>query len=367
MHPIVAAVDASWTPAVLPFAVAFAVCVATVPLTMALARRTGAVAMPDGDRHLHPEPTPRLGGLAMVAGFALAVALFGGTVEDRWTVVAICLAIGCAMAVDDLLDLPWWTKFVLEGGAGLAVALAGMSIDHLAVAGGHEVHFGLLALPITVAWIVGMQTSINLIDGVDGVAAGVVAIVAMVLLLAAINRLTPGHGPQDGVIVLAGALMGCCLGFLVWNFAPARVFMGDSGSHFLGTALGIMTILGVAKVAVALSLAVPLLALGMPIGDTAWAIVRRYRNGQGITAPDAGHIHHRLLNLGLTPRETALTFYLVTAILGTVSLWLFGHRRIVFVGVTLLVAALVLLLWRNRKRLALEAPIPPPQPARELD
>jgi UDP-GlcNAc:undecaprenyl-phosphate GlcNAc-1-phosphate transferase len=358
MHAtLLASVDAPWAPAILPLVVAAMVCTATVPATIWVARRAGAVAMPDADRHLHPTPTPRLGGLAMVAGFAVAVALFGGSVQDRWAVVAICVAIAAAMVVDDLLGLPWWSKFLLEIGAGLAVAAAGMTIEFLTLPGGHVIHFELLALPITVAWVVGMQTSINLIDGVDGVAAGVVAIVAMVMLLAAINRLSPQSQVQDGVIVMAGALMGCCLGFLVWNFAPARVFMGDSGSHFLGVALGIMTIQGVSKVAVALALAVPLVALGMPIGDTAWAIVRRYRSGQGITEPDAGHIHHRLLDLGLSPRETALTFYLVTAILGCFSLALFGHRRILAVGVVLLSLSLIGLLWRNARRPA-EARVP---------
>lgn len=343
-------ISAPWAPAVLPFMVAFAICGAAVPATMWLARRTGAVALPDEERHLHAAPTPRLGGLAMVLGFAVAVSIFGSSVEHRWEVVAVCVAIAVAMTLDDLLNLPWWTKFFLEAGAGLAVAGAGITISFLTIPGDHTIAFGLLATPITIAWIVGMQTSINLIDGVDGVAAGVVAIVAMVMLLAAVNRLTPDGGVQSGVIVMAGALMGCCGGFLLWNFAPAKVFMGDSGSHFLGVALGVMTVLGVAKIAVALSLAVPLVALGMPIGDTLWAIVRRYRNGSGITAPDAGHIHHRLLNLGLSPRETALTFYLVTGILGCFSLAVFGHRKILTVAVALLAVFLGALILRNRRR-----------------
>ncbi len=371
MAPPLATWDAPWVPAILPLLVAGFICTATVPVTMWLARRTGAMAVPDEERHLHPVPTPRLGGIAMVAGFAVAVAIFGSSVNDRGAVVAICVAIALTMVVDDLLNLPWWTKFLLEIGAGVAVGLIGITIDALTIPGDHTIHFGLLAMPLTVAWIVGMQTSINLIDGVDGVAAGVVGIVAVVLLLAAINRLTPDSQVQDGVIVMAGALTGCCLGFLVWNFAPARTFMGDSGSHFLGVALGIMTVQGVAKVAVALSLAVPLVALGMPIGDTLWAIVRRYRSGQGITAPDAGHIHHRLLDLGLSPRETAATFYLVTAILGCFSLALFGHRRILAVAVVLLSVLLVSLLWRNHRRppvaTAPSAVRPRGNPSGELD
>ena len=354
-HPL-ATLDAPWAPAILPFLLAMAVCTAVVPLTIVLARRTGALALPDEERHLHLQPTPRLGGLAMTAGFALSVAVFGSSVTDRWQIVGITAAIALAMTADDLLNLPWWTKFLVEAGAGLAVAVAGITIDLLTLPGDHTLHFGLLALPITVAWVIGMQTSINLIDGVDGVAAGVVAIVAVVLLLAAVNRL-PDNSVQSGVIVLSGALAGCCVGFLFWNFAPARVFMGDSGSHFLGVAVAVMTISGVAKVAVALSLAVPLVALGMPIGDTLWAIVRRYRSGQGITAPDAGHIHHRLLAMGLSPRETAGVFYMVTGILGCVGLAAFGHRRILAVAVVLLSLLLVGTVLRSLRRPS-AAPVP---------
>src|SRR5207302_7348928 len=134
---------------------------------------------------------------------------------------------------------------------------------------------GLLATPVTIVWVVGMQVSVNLLDGSDGVAAGVVAIVAAVCLLAAINRIESPHDVQTGVVILSGALMGCCVGFLIFNLPPARVFMGDSGSHFLGVALGMITILGVAKIVVGLSLLVPLIALALPIGDTAFAMVRR--------------------------------------------------------------------------------------------
>jgi len=133
--------------------------------------------------------------------------------------------------------------------------------------------------------------------------------------------------------------------------APARVFMGDSGSHFLGVALGVLTILGVAKEVAALSILIPLVALGLPIGDTAFAIYRRRRAGVGIAEPDAGHLHHRLLASGLTVRETALAFYLATAILGCFGLAIFGHRRILIVAVVLLAVALAGLIWHNRRRL----------------
>ncbi|HEX6539373.1 MAG TPA: MraY family glycosyltransferase [Candidatus Dormibacteraeota bacterium] len=342
-----------WLPALPPFLVASIVCIAGVPLSMALARRTGAVAEPDADRHIHAQPTPRLGGIAMFLGFAIAVAIFGESIAYRWQVVAVCAAITAAMAIDDIFDLSWRTKLFIEAGAGVLVAATGVLITFVAVPGlGHTTvwQLGWLAAPVTVAWITGMEVSVNFLDGADGVAAGVVAIVAAVMLLAAINRLESPGDVQSGVIVMSGAIMGCCLGFLVFNLPPARVFMGDAGSHFLGVALGMLTILGVAKIVVGLSLLVPLIALGLPISDTAYAIVRRRRAGRSAATPDAGHLHHRLLARGMTPLETALTFYLATGILGCIALTIYGHRKILDAALALLVVALAALVWRSRRR-----------------
>jgi UDP-GlcNAc:undecaprenyl-phosphate GlcNAc-1-phosphate transferase len=350
------AVSAPWLPALPPFLLASTMCMVAVPFSMLLARRIGrgAVDHPEQDeRRIHKEPTPRLGGLALYFGFALALAAFGGAIHTRWQIVGITGVVTVAMAVDDILGLPWYAKLSIETGAGVLAWVVGVAITFVAFPGSHGtsvLQLGFMALPVTLVWFVGLQTSINLLDGVDGVAAGVVALVAGVLLLAAINRLGPVENVQSDVIVMSGALMGCCVGFLVFNFAPARVFMGDSGSHFLGIALGMLTILGVAKLAVALSLLIPLVALGLPIGDTAFAIVRRRRAGRGIAYADTGHLHHRLLDMGFTPRETALAFYLATAILGCVGLAFFGHRRTLLIGVALLAVALVGLVWRNLRR-----------------
>ena len=342
-----------WLPALPPFLAAGAVCIAALPASIWLARRTGAVAEPDADRHIHSQPTPRLGGIAMFLGFAVAVAAFGSSIQYRWQVVAVCGAITIAMALDDIFDLSWKAKLTIEVGAGVLVAISGVLITFIAVPGLGSTsvwQLGWLAAPITIAWITGMEVSVNFLDGADGVAAGVVAIVAAVLLLAAINRLQAPGDVQSGVIVMSGAIMGCCLGFLVFNLPPARVFMGDSGSHFLGVALGMLTILGVSKIVVGLSLLVPLIALGLPISDTAYAIVRRKRAGRSPAEPDAGHLHHRLLARGMTPLETALTFYLATGILGCIALSIYGHRKILDAALALLVLALASLFWRSRRR-----------------
>ena len=342
-----------WLPALPPFLAAGAVCLAALPASIWLAKRSGAVAEPDADRHIHSQPTPRLGGIAMFLGFAVAVAAFGDSIQYRWQVVAVCGAITVAMALDDVVDLSWKAKLTIEVGAGVLVALSGVLITFIAIPGLGSTsvwQLGWLAAPITIAWITGMEVSVNFLDGADGVAAGVVAIVAAVLLLAAINRLQAPGDVQSGVIVMSGAIMGCCLGFLVFNLPPARVFMGDSGSHFLGVALGMLTILGVSKIVVGLSLLVPIIALGLPITDTAFAIVRRKRAGRSPAQPDAGHLHHRLLARGMTPLETALTFYLATGILGCIALSIYGHRKILDAALALLVLALVALFWRSRRR-----------------
>ena len=342
-----------WLPALPPFLAAGMVCIATLPLSIWLARRTGAVAEPDADRHIHTQPTPRLGGIAMFLGFAVAVAAFGDSIAFRWQVVAVCGAITIAMALDDIFDLSWRAKLSIEVGAGVLVAVSGVLITFIAVPGLGSTsvwQLGWLAAPVTIAWITGMEVSVNFLDGADGVAAGVVAIVAAILLLAAINRLQAPGDVQSGVIVMSGAIMGCCLGFLVFNLPPARVFMGDSGSHFLGVALGMLTILGVSKIVVGLSLLVPLIALGLPITDTAYAIVRRKRAGRSPAEPDAGHLHHRLLARGMTPLETALTFYLATGILGCIALSIYGHRKILDAALALLVLALGALFYRSRRR-----------------
>ena len=348
--------DAPWIPAVLPFLLASIVCIAGVPVTMALARRVGAVAHPDDERHLHDQSTPRLGGLAMFAGFALAIVVFGGGIASRWPLLLVCAGVVLAMTIDDIVDLAWWQKLVVIIGAGLAVYAMGIQIPFVALPGGQIISLGWLALPATVLWVAGMQVSINFLDGADGVAAGVVAIVAVIAMLAAINRISGPGDVQSGVVVLSGALMGCCTGFLVFNLPPARVFMGDSGANFLGVAIAVITIVGVAKIAVGLSLLVPLIALGVPISDTAWAIVRRRRAGLSPATPDAGHLHHRLRARGMTPMETALTFYLVTGVLGCLGLAVFGHRKILDVALVLLVLGLVGIFWRNHRR-----PTPPPE------
>ncbi len=345
--------------------VAVGVTVAFVPLARWLSFRLGAVDRPGG-RHIHARPTGRLGGLAMMAGFVAALVCLGRGIQDWWQIAVVAALVTVLLALDDVLGLPFWTKLAIQALCSLLVAgVFAITISSVSLPG-LALRLGWAAIPITVIWLMGMQNSINLLDGVDGLAAGVVAIVGGVLYLAAVNRLTV-EPRQAGVILLSAALIGACLGFLAFNFAPARIFMGDSGSHLLGMLVGVITVLGVAKVTVALALFVPVLALALPIGDTAYAIWRRRRQGVSFAHADARHLHHRLLALGLSQRETAVTFYLVTAILGCLGLALFGHRKILAVALGLLVLALGLLLWRvwHRGGLRHHRLVDPPAPGVE--
>jgi len=320
---------------------AFAICAVVVPVMILLSRRLGVMALPS-ERHPHPKPMPLLGGLAMFVGFGATVLLFLPQVDprERSGVVGVLLVSGLAavlLVADDRWSLPPLTKFGLQLLIAL-VAVVGLGtefqISFLSLPGVGIVRLGLLAVPVSLFWLVGMQNTVNLLDGVDGLAAGVVMIVAITLMFAGAGT----HQPD--VVQLSGALAGACGGFLLFNFSPARIFMGDSGSHFLGTALGVISILGVAKVAVAFALAIPILALALPIADTAWAIVRRGRTKASVAQPDLKHIHHRLLDFGLDARQTCFVFYSASGLLGAVGLTIFGHRRIVAV---VLVTWLVLL------------------------
>ncbi len=333
-----------FAPALLPAAVAFvATAVAVFPARW-LSLQVGAMAEP-GDRRIHSRPTARLGGLALYAGFGLAAAFFS-THPKTLAVLLGAAMITAIMAFDDLHGLRPVVKLGAQTMVSLIAILGfGIAIEFVAIPGLGVAQLGWLSIPLTLFWFVGLQNTINLLDGVDGLAAGVVAIVAGAILLAAINLLKPE------IVVLAGALIGACLGFLLFNWHPARVFMGDAGSHFLGFTLAALAVLSVAKATVVFALAVPIAALAIPIVDTVWAIIRRRLRGQSIGTADAEHLHHRLLDFGLSPRETALIFYFGTAIFAAIGLTIYGHRTILLGAMVLMLVGIVVIMVRRLRRI----------------
>jgi UDP-GlcNAc:undecaprenyl-phosphate GlcNAc-1-phosphate transferase len=334
------------------FIAALAATTLLVPLANRLARRMGAVAQPD-ERRIHKVPTPRLGGVALFGGW-----LFGLSVSLQWTPPAIGLVVGSTMVavvmtLDDAFGLPWGLKFGWQVAVALLMALGfGLSITYLRLPLAGIVQLGALGVVLSVVWLVGMQNTINLLDGVDGLASGVVGIAAGALMMVAIRE------NQRESVVLSAALVGCCAGFLVWNWSPARVFMGDVGSHFLGLALGGIALISTPAKGVTV-FAVVLPALAVPIADTAWAVWRRRREKRPITAPDLKHVHHLMLAAGLSQQETALVFYLISAILASLGLMIYGHRLVIgfFIACLLLAMAYIGWRWRRRRRSADGPPV----------
>jgi UDP-GlcNAc:undecaprenyl-phosphate GlcNAc-1-phosphate transferase len=335
-------------PTVFPFLTAFLVTVGLVPVSRWASFKLGAIARPGG-RNIHKDETGRLGGLALAGGFLAAGLIFasGGAYPGRQVagLLFIAAATTVALAYDDIRQLDARYKLLVQALLALAVPLvAGISIGYVNLGGGHVITFAApLGVLLTVVWLMGMQNTMNLLDGVDGLATGVAAIVAFALLLAAVNR-EQQHPDQLTVVLLCAGLLGSCLGFILFNFHPARIFMGDSGSHFLGMTLGIISILGIAKGAVVFALVVPAAALSVPIVDTGLAIIRRRRRRVSIAHPDTAHIHHQLLDFGLSQRQTCLVFYFATGITSGLGLMLFGHRKILAVVVVLLIVGLSTIL-----------------------
>ncbi len=294
---------------------------AFTPVTIALARAIGAIA-PPGPRDVHAEPMPRLGGLAMIVavlGVAwLARALPGPARElDPRPLVGLTLAsvpmllLGLA---DDTRGVSPLTKLGIQACAALMLALYGYGVPVLTNPLGGSFASGLWSVPLTVLWVLAVTNAVNLIDGLDGLAAGIVLIASATLWVA-------GRLHADFYVMFTAALLiGATLGFLRWNFPPARTFMGDTGSQFLGLALAAATLLENRKGTATVTLLVPLVALGVPIVDTAFAFARRIVRGEPPFRGDSGHVHHRLLRLGLSPRAATLTLWGLAAACGAAAL-----------------------------------------------
>ncbi len=309
------------------------------PLVRRIVIRYEIVDRPEA-RRVNVIPVPRGGGLAISAAFLLVATVFL-VINDRADLVGspgalrssqvVALLLGGAVAaalgaIDDLFDLSArWQLLGQLALAGGAVAL-GIEIGFIANPFGPDVIqlSGPIAAGFTIFWIVGMINSINWIDGLDGLSSGVALIAAVTLGLIS---LTTQVG-QPLIAVLCFALAGALLGFLRWNFHPATIFAGTSGVQFVGYSLAVLAILGTAKVAVAL------LVLGVPIIDTFWIIVRRVSQGGSPFRPDRTHIHHRLLDLGLSHRQTVLTIYGICLVLAVLALLLSGVTQLyAFLGV----------------------------------
>ena len=294
--------------------VALVVALITTPVVKNLAVRMGAVDVPRDGRRMHDHPIPRMGGLAIFFGFLLSVVVFmdlDGQMRGMLLGAAIIVVLGI---FDDIYSLRAMFKFVVQIIAALVAALSGNVIEIVSNPNvfSSDLYWdlGWLAVPVTVVWIVAITNAVNLIDGLDGLACGVSAISSMTLL---VISLAISDGP---VAVLMAALTGACLGFLPYNMNPAKIFMGDTGSTFLGFILAVVSIQGLFKLYTIISFAVPFLMLGLPIFDTCFAFIRRIAHGQSPMHADRSHVHHRLIDMGLNQKQAVAVLYIISAILG---------------------------------------------------
>lgn len=300
----------------LSFLIAFAVSLAMTPVAIKIAPKIGALDVPKDSRRMHNKIMPRFGGMAIFLGTTIAL-IYNYWGEPKTTFIIIGGALIYALGVvDDLRGLKAMPKFVFEIGVAVLMYFGNIRVNFISnFFGIGKTDLGtILTFVITVLWIVGITNAVNLIDGLDGLAAGVATIAAFCVAYA---------GFIHGYYLTAGAMLalaGGALGFLPYNFHPAKIFMGDSGSLFLGFMLATISVIGTVKSATLIAIVMPVCVLGLPIFDTGFAIVRRLINKQKIMSPDKQHLHHRLMSLGYGQRRAVLMIYCVSAIMGIAAI-----------------------------------------------
>lgn len=324
------------------FLIAFALALLTTPLMRTFAKKVGAVAKPNS-RSVHKVPIPHLGGVAIYLSSVVAMLLSHPL--DATAEIAVIVGGGVILVVgilDDFYDLKPWQKAIGQVLSAAVVIALGVSISFMTnpFSGVLNV-LGIVAIPLTLMWVVSFENLVNFSDGLDGLAAGIVAITATVIVFASYKAGSYGIPPA------AAAIAGSVLGFLPYNFHPASIFMGDAGAMYLGLALSVLSVQGLVKSAVFMSVLAPLLALLVPISDTAFAIVRRKLSGQSVSHADHDHLHHRLLELGLGQKNAVLSIYLVTFLGGALGL-VSGFTPIETAGPIVVLTIITLFAAANR-------------------
>ncbi len=350
---------------IMAFVIACIAAAIVTPFTIRLAFKVGAVDIPKDERKIHSKAMPRIGGLAFIFGFLISTFIMFVCCEIDKTInfvdvnligfYAGAFVIVITGLMDDIKGLKPFVKLTGQLIAALCVVFSGMRIAYIEIPflemyGLNE----LLSILITIGWIVGVTNAINLIDGLDGLATGVSAISVISLLTIFVL-----NGAAEIPLILVAALLGSLIGFLPYNFNPAKTFMGDVGSNFLGYTLATVSMLGMAKTYTVMAIVLPVIVLALPIFDTLFAIVRRLLSGKSIMQADRGHLHHRLLDLGLTQKQAVLVLYAITAVLGIFAIVLMkkGILSLIIFAATILF--LILLEAKNvsiTKRKTLDIP-----------
>ena len=349
-----------WGNLAITFLIAFITSYVFTPYTVRLARKVKALDKPKDKRKVHKKIMPRLGGIAIVIGFLISAIYLIITmiIENKLDILTnkyyikligffvgiIILEIFCYL--DDKKGIRPIVKLFGQLLAAIIVVASGVVIDTIVIASSGTIISNELFLKIfTVIWIVGITNAINLIDGLDGLSTGVSLISSICLMIIFILNSSPVVS-----IILAAALAGSLLGFLPFNFNPARTFMGDTGSNFIGFALAVISILGVAKTYTAIIIIAPLLVLALPIFDTSFAIIRRIIREKSLKAvfkADRGHLHHKLIDRGYTQKQAVYILYGISATFGLFTIILLESGIWKAVSFALLVIAIVAIGYKD--------------------
>jgi len=320
------------------------------PIVIYIARALKIYDNPDV-RKVHASAIPRIGGLAIflsTIGLAIAALFLDNNIGEAFrsaqTQVFALLAAGTFIfivgLIDDLRGMRVRHKLISQIVAAAAICFAGARIDLIGVSNMFTISVGWASFPLTIFWIVAITNAVNLIDGLDGLAAGISAVVCAVIAIFAFDI------GQPLLVVLMLALLGSLSGFLFYNFNPARIFMGDCGSMFLGFILASTSVLCATKSRTIIALALPTLALGLPIFDTIFSILRRYLKRRGIMSPDRGHLHHILLDMGLNHRQVVIIMYVLTAMAAGMGMFMMLTRDAGTVAIFFSVFLFLVLVFR---------------------
>ena len=328
-------------------AVAFLIAFAATPAVMSLAHKINAIDVPRDKRRVHKKPTPLIGGLAIFYGFIISVLCFAELDRETAGILIGSVIIVTVGMIDDAIDMKAIVKLLCQIIAAVIVVYSGVRIEQFAnpfarwFGGPPYIYMNYwISVAVTVIWIVGICNAVNLIDGLDGLAVGVSSIAAICMLILTLLS------QNVNVAIITAAVAGACFGFLPYNFNPAKIFMGDTGALFLGYILACISIQGFLKLSAIISFAVPIIVLGLPIFDTLFAIVRRVLTGRSPMSPDRGHLHHRLLDMGFSQKQTVAILYTITAVLCLTAVVVStrGYAR----GI-LLIVSVMLIIWASLK------------------
>lgn len=350
-----------WGNIAIAFILAFIITFMTTPYTIKLANKIGAIDVPKDKRRMHTKKMPKFGGPAVILGllvsmiYLITVMSIEGSInlftEQEYGKKLLGVLLGIVIItitgiLDDTKTLKWWQQLIGQVSAAIVVVLFGVKIEHLNIPFLYKVGLSeAFSNILTIIWIVGIINAINLIDGLDGLSSGIALISSISLMIIFLMN----DSPMIATIIVT-AMSGALVGFLPYNFSPAKTFIGDTGSNFLGFILAVVSILGVAKTYTVAVIILPVIVLGLPIFDVIFAIVRRIAKGKSIKAvfePDKGHLHHRLVEKGFTQKQAVLILYGLSASLGMFAIILLDSGIWKALSFLLMIIAAVAIGYRN--------------------